>query len=514
MNDSETLLCGIGRRGIGRQGGGWIDRRRGGAVLIIALLIVIVLTSLALVFARSMRVEALASANRLASVQARAIALGAAQAVLALGDELPADAVPLGDGAFWLLHPNFEDDRTYAFGITDESAKVNINTASQELLLGLPYMDESLVGAILDWRDEDTEPSPNGAENEYYLMLEDSYQAKNEAFESVEELLLVRDFTALELYGEDKNRNGVLDDNENDASDSEPPDNRDGKLDRGLYDYITVYSSEKTDGLINVNGDQGGEEGGGDAPGGGGGGGGAPGGGRGGGGGSAGGGSGGGGDEEIRTALQEAADQGDLNAKRVDEIYESIIAGRPFSNMVDFFYKSQMTVEEFDAVHERFTTSSGDQKKSLININSAPREVLMAIPGMEEADADSLIGYRLSVGGPITGGAASDEDLGTGEIESVAWISKVLDREKAVAIGDYITSQNYQRSVDIVAVSGNGKAFERYRMVYDTSGSEPKILLWQRLTHLGWPLDPEILEELRRGTPVSDLTRTTDRGSF
>ena len=87
-------------------------------------------------------------------------------------------------------------------------------------------------------------------------MMDDPYLAKDESFETVEELLLVRDITALELYGEDKNRNGILDENENDASDSDPPDNRDGKLDRGLFDFVTVYSKETSSSRTNVNGSQ------------------------------------------------------------------------------------------------------------------------------------------------------------------------------------------------------------------------------------------------------------------
>ena len=470
-------------------------------MLVITLLVVIVLTGLVLVFARSMRVEAMATANQLASVQARAIAFGAAQAVLALGDELPTDAVEVGDGAFWLLQTNFEDDKTHAFGITDESGKININSASEEMLLALPGLDETIVGAIIDWRDEDTEPSANGAEDEYYLMLADPYNAKNEPFETVEELLLVRDMTLVELYGEDKNRNGVLDDNENDAAESDPPDNRDGTLDRGLIDFVTVYSRDTGESRVNVNGSSG--EGGGGASGGGAPRGGAP----------SGGGQQAGGDEELLNALRDAVDDGYLQETRAEEIFENIMTRRPHQNMVDLFYNSGMTIDEFDAVHQMFTTSDGNERLGLISINSAPKEVLMALPGLEESEAEALVTHRLGLADTTTSGGVTVSG-GTTLVRSVAWITEVLERDRAVAIGDQITAQGSQRSVDIVAVTSNGRAFERYRMVFDASGDQPQILLWQRLTHLGWPLDPEILKNLRGGTPISELAKTTDRGSF
>ena len=100
--------------------------RRDGTVLIVAMWVVLVLVGLVLVFARAMRVEAVTSANYVASQQAEAIAQGGLQFVLAqvaldpssLGD-VPCEAVEVGDGYFWVLRPNLEDDDTVHFGIGD-----------------------------------------------------------------------------------------------------------------------------------------------------------------------------------------------------------------------------------------------------------------------------------------------------------------------------------------------------------------------------------------------------------
>ncbi|HID21409.1 MAG TPA: hypothetical protein EYP14_03300, partial [Planctomycetaceae bacterium] len=61
------------------------------------------------------------------------------------------------------------------------------------------------------------------------------------------------------LYGEDANRNGLLDPNEDDGDVSPPDDNADGVLDRGWVAYLTAYSREsnrRADGSekINLNG--------------------------------------------------------------------------------------------------------------------------------------------------------------------------------------------------------------------------------------------------------------------
>ena len=57
-------------------------------------------------------------------------------------------------------------------------------------------------------------------------------------------------------------------------------------------------------------------------------------------------------------------------------------------------------------------------------------------------------------------------------------------------------------SADLVAISGDGRAFRRCRVVVDASASPPKVLYRQDLTHLGWPLEPEIMAGLRSGTSL------------
>ena len=54
----------------------------------------------------------------------------------------------------------------------------------------------------------------------------------------------MRGFTAWVLFGEDDNRNMLLDANEDDAEESFPPDNADNELFPGIAPYLTVWSRE------------------------------------------------------------------------------------------------------------------------------------------------------------------------------------------------------------------------------------------------------------------------------
>src|SRR5690606_9594173 len=88
---------------------------------------------------------------------------------LALSVLLGAPPQPDGDGV-QRLQGRFED-AALAIEIRDEGGKVDLNLAPPRLLaaaLGAagaePASIEPLVAAILDWRDADGQPQPQGAE--------------------------------------------------------------------------------------------------------------------------------------------------------------------------------------------------------------------------------------------------------------------------------------------------------------------------------------------------------------
>jgi len=146
----------------------------------------------------------------------------------------------------------FDDEQRCRYGLTDESGKLNLNTATPEQLarlLGQVATEEDmivgeLVDALIDWRDEDDVPREFGAEADYYGSLDTPYRPKNGNFDTVEELLLVKGFDGRVLYGEDYDRNGIMTVNEDDTDESFPEDNGDGQLNRGLFPYVTVYSRD------------------------------------------------------------------------------------------------------------------------------------------------------------------------------------------------------------------------------------------------------------------------------
>ncbi|MEK6643676.1 MAG: hypothetical protein AABZ08_07175 [Planctomycetota bacterium] len=156
---------------------------------------------------------------------------------------------------FSLMAPNYDNRSTVRYGITDECSKININTATEEQLRRLfdltiprdsqhPVDIEVLVQSLLDWREPGEAARPSGAKSDYYQSQRPPYRCKGAPFATVEELLMVRGFSGWVLYGEDYNRNGMLDPNEDDGTTTFPPDNSDGTLFVGLAPYLTLWSNE------------------------------------------------------------------------------------------------------------------------------------------------------------------------------------------------------------------------------------------------------------------------------
>ena len=107
--------------------------------------------------------------------------------------------LPLGKG---LIH----------YTIRDENGKININTASRDVLtkalaangLSLGSERDTIVDSILDWVDKNDRHRVNGAESDYYQGLSPAYSAKNGPLDSVEELLKVKGITPELFYGSEE----------------------------------------------------------------------------------------------------------------------------------------------------------------------------------------------------------------------------------------------------------------------------------------------------------------------
>jgi type II secretory pathway component PulK len=409
---------------------------------------------------------------------------------------------------FSVVAPRYDGpEDTMRFGLTPESAKLDLNHATDTqiemlltpLMVGLQIDNPTeLIAAILDWRDEDSDMREGGAENEYYNELEPAYNAKNGPFDTVEELLLVKGITAAVLYGEDVNRNGILDENEDDGEDSFPYyDNGDGILDYGIAPFLTVWARDMDVSLDNKqrislynNGaaiqaqlalyeaptgeDEYAYE-----------------------------------DEEAEIPLSAetlafvasiAGNQSIIQQMRsVADLYAGGEEGResasggdpndpnapPSEGTPTELQSSPVTLEELPYLMDRLTVRApqeiGQPIYGLINVNAAPIRVLLTIPGMTEEAAATIVAGRREV----------DAEL----LRTPAWlvITETLDVATFKEIAPYITTKSYQFHVEVIGYADHLKVAKRLEWVIEMVGPLAQIKYHRDLTRLGlaWPLDDE-----------------------
>ena len=475
-------------------------------IFVLTLGVIVILAGLVLVFSQAMRTEVISSSNRASAIEADAIEQAGEQYVVAQVEryvsdavsttQLPGEAIRVGKGYFWLISPDAESDQLQTFGIDDESGKVNLNVAISDAnsqatklsLLNLPGMTQDVADSIFNWRSPVSSTATttnNGAQSDYYESLQPlGYEAKNAPFETIEELLLVRDIikepsngTQVSLFGYDLNRDGVIDQNERQSGGLTSQVNSGSSDSRGFYNDVTVWSVEPnttTTGAARVS------------------------------------------VNDTNTAALQKTLETVLGKSRAAQILAKLsplyvrAAGQEnangrtaatggksttqpakntivFPNIGAFYVASGMKSTEFSQVADQLTASNAKTLPGLINVNTASAQVLACLPGLTTEDAQSLVDQR-------NNGA---------DTTSIAWVFDALTPvSKAVAISSLITARSFQYSADIVAVSGDGRSFKRVRIVVDAQTVPAKIVYRRDLSGYGWPLDPRIQVNMRNGTYV------------
>ena len=451
--------------------------RRGGTVIVMVMVVMAMAVVIAASLIFTVRAEVGACDAVSKGEQAYAAAVSGLQRAVAVLAESAGDSgtwhdnpdtfknqLVYDDGVnrwyFTIYAHNRSDDLTVRNGLTDQSSKININMASAEVLLELPNMTEELVDCLMDFRDPDSDIREAGAEQEYYSSLAFPYRANNGMLLTLEELLLVKGFNGPVVYGEDANLNGMLDPNEDDGQESFPPDDEDGRLNTGLLNLATAVSYGRNvthagQPRININGD-----------------------------------------------LKALADA-DLPDETVEFIQLYRDEGGKFggpAQLLNMRYmlqkdhngkgkkgqwiESGVGADELAAVMDQLTILPADRPLiGLVNVNTAPAEVLAALPDIDNNLASRIVSAR--------------SDVGAENRRTIAWLftGGLVSAETFVKISPMLTARGYQFHVRCI---GFGWPCQRFRMieaVINLADGTPQIIYQREITRLGVPLSINMASE-------------------
>ena len=239
---------------------------RRGFVLPVVLAVLVILTLAVYQLAERTTTQRSISRSLVERKKADLAARSAADIVLALAaDPLFGPAV-LDDGATFDLPDGTRvtllriatDGSGPQPGVASEAAKLNVNLLvdgfgidGEQLAVFVGDTDAGTADLVVDMIDSDATPSALGDESGLSGM-----PLRNRPLDTLDDLLLVPGITAAQVYGEDANRNGLLDANEDDGDESPPLDNADGVLDFGWQRLLTTQlreSNVQPDGSPKVN---------------------------------------------------------------------------------------------------------------------------------------------------------------------------------------------------------------------------------------------------------------------
>jgi DNA uptake protein ComE-like DNA-binding protein len=392
--------------------------------------------------------------------------------------------------------PNPLDPKVPRFGLVDEASKININTANEATILGLRNMTQALADCLMDYREPGNTPRPQGAKQDFYDKLPHPYLIRGGPLLTVEELFLVKGFNGQIVYGVDANLNGILDPNECDGGQSFPPNNGDtSTLDMGMAGRATTLSYEPnvaSDGSprVSLNG------------------------------------------PAAAIAALKSAGLPDQTIKfiaayRADgnvftdpsQLLEMTYTPKPATTqpssatkpaatptgstpapagLTDFNaadstdagpgqatpgqagvgqISSGIGAEQLAVVCDKLTANADAAMPvaGLVNVNTASKEVLAALPGMTSDLAQSIIDIRAGLQ-PATR-------------SSIAWLytQNVLDATTFKIVAPFLTARSFQFRIKCVGFCVPAGRFKVVEAVVDLAGAAPRILYMRDLTRFGLP---------------------------
>jgi DNA uptake protein ComE-like DNA-binding protein len=132
---------------------------------------------------------------------------------------------------------------------------------------------------------------------------------------------------------------------------------------------------------------------------------------------------------------------------------------------------------------ENTTTDSAATIRGRININQAPREVLLGLPEMTEEIVTQIVTSRVM------------DTTGDPDRQDATWLLSegVVTLEQMKSLLPYVNAGGDAFRTQLVGYYDEGGPVARIEVVLDATSSPPQLLLWREMSHLGYGFSPEIL---------------------
>ena len=193
-------------------------------------------------------------------------------------------------------------------------------------------------------------------------------------------------------------------------------------------------------------------------------------------------------DEEGKVNINTADAETLASLEGIDQgIAERIISHREgqglFQNIDAIKEVKMLTQQEFINIVDKITLKEGETRQGLININTAPPEILALLPGMDPQKAQAIVERREEdvSNAPQVQGLTEDEIKGN-PFTNISQVSQVegIDFGTFREVVDGITYRSHGYRIEAKGVDVAGKVVSTCIGIIDRTGNQIIVQYWQQ----------------------------------
>ena len=202
--------------------------------------------------------------------------------------------------------------------------------------------------------------------------------------------------------------------------------------------------------------------------------------------------------EEINNPQQQGGD-GQININTADiETLESLngidqgIAQRIvdhrdsqglFQNIDAIKDVTMLTQQEFIGIVDKITLKDGETRSGLININTAPAEILALLPGMDPQKAQAIVTRREQDppdDAPVL--SFTEEEIKGNPFTNISQLSEMeeIDFETFGEVVDWVTYRSHGYRIEANGVDGTGRVVSTCIGIIDRTGDQVIVQYWRQ----------------------------------
>ena len=154
-----------------------------------------------------------------------------------------------------------------------------------------------------------------------------------------------------------------------------------------------------------------------------------------------------------------------------------------FEDVDDIKEVKLITTNDFRNIVDKITTSDEETLSGLININTAPLEVLQILPGMDETKAQAIITYRESESEDSQQNQTADQtEIQGNPFKNIADVLDVegIDSNSFKEISGRITYRSYGSMIKSSGMDLRGRTIALCVGVIDRTGDQVQIKYWKQ----------------------------------